>query len=40
MVALEELVPVLSLPSPKGLEVASFYICYNQVDITMCALYI
>ena len=40
MVALEESVPVLSLPSPAGLEVVSFQVCYNKVDSTMCALYV
>ena len=40
MVALEESVAVLSLPLPEGLEVVTIQICYNQVDITMRALYI
>ena len=29
MVALEELLPVLCLSSPEGLEVVTFEICYN-----------
>ena len=40
MVALGESVPVLSPPSPEGLEVVTFEICYNQVDIPMCDLYL
>ena len=40
MVALEESVAVLSMPSPAGLEVVTFQICYNQLYITMSALYI
>ena len=39
MVPLEELIAVQPLPSPEGLEVVTFQIWYNQVDITMCALY-
>ena len=40
MVTLEESIPILSLSSTEGLEVVTFQICYNQVDITMCGLYI
>ena len=40
MITLEESEPVLCLSSPEGLEVVTFEICYNQIDITMCDLYI
>ena len=39
MVTLEESGPFLSLPSPEGLEVVTFHIRYNQVDLTVCSLH-